>query len=191
MSSLNSPSDLSSAESISPAEQRNGRLSLLYIDESSNNRGLGEGVVLISLEGFVWEQALRLGWKASNNDAEYESLLAGLRSAEHFSAKQLLLFSDSQLVVNELTGVYETRDERMAMYADRARDLLKKFQSIRVEQIKRDRNSHADALACLGSSVDAKDTRKVWVEFVPEPNITSPVLCNNLDQAGWIRYLFF
>ncbi|XP_028068078.1 uncharacterized protein LOC114270707 [Camellia sinensis] len=121
------PSDLSSAELISSAEQRNGRLNLLYIDGSSNNQGSGTGVVLMSPEGFIGEQALKLGWKASNNETEYEALLAGLRSVEHFSAKQLLVFSDSQLVVNQLTGIYETRDERIAMYANNAKDLLKSF----------------------------------------------------------------
>ncbi|XP_028122779.1 uncharacterized protein LOC114319908 [Camellia sinensis] len=130
-------------------------------------------------------QVLRLGWKASNNEAEYETLLAGLRSAEHFSTEQLLIFSDSQLVVNQLSGVYETRDERMAIYAGKAKDLLKKFQSIRVERISRDKNGHADALACLDSSVDTKDARKVWVEFMPEPSIASPVLCSSLEPS-WL-----
>ncbi|XP_028091378.1 uncharacterized protein LOC114291717 [Camellia sinensis] len=134
-------------------------------------------------------QALRLGWKASNNEAKYVALLACLRSAEHFSAEQLLVFSDSQLVVNQLSGVYKTRDERMAMYAGKAKDLLKKFQSIRVERISRDKNSHADALACLGSSVDTKDARKIWVDFVPEPSIASPVLCNNLEPS-WMNPIF-
>ncbi|XP_028078737.1 uncharacterized protein LOC114280559 [Camellia sinensis] len=140
----------------------------LYVDGSSNNRGSGAGVVLISPEGFIWKQALKLGWNASNNEAEYEALLAGLRSAEHFSAEQLLVFSDSQLVVNQLSGVYETRDEKMAI---------------------RDKNNHADALACLGSSVDTKDARKVWVEFIPEPNIASPVLYNNLEPS-WMDLIF-
>ncbi|XP_028123518.1 uncharacterized protein LOC114320656 [Camellia sinensis] len=161
----------------------------LYVDGSSNDRGSGAGVVLISPEGFIWEQALRLSWKASNNKVEYEALLAGLRSAEHFSAEQLLVFNDSQLVVNQLSGVYETRVERMAMYAGKAKDLLRKFQSIRVERISRDKNSHVDALACLGSSVDTKDARKVWVEFVPEPSIASSVLCNNLEPS-WMDPIF-
>ncbi|XP_028125251.1 uncharacterized protein LOC114322185 [Camellia sinensis] len=160
-----------------------GNIFQLYVDGSFNNRGSGTGVVLISPEGFIWEQTLRLGWKASNNEAEYEALLVGLRSAEHFSAEQLLVFSDSQLVVNQLSGVFETQDERMAMYAGKAKDLLKNFQSIRVERISRDKNSHADALVCLDSSVDTKDARKVWVEFVPEPSIASPVLCSSLESS--------
>ncbi|XP_028120009.1 uncharacterized protein LOC114317468 [Camellia sinensis] len=147
-----------------------GNIWQLYADGSSNNRGSGAGVVLISPEGFIWEQALRLSLKASNNEVEYEALLAGLCSAEHFSAEQLLVFSDSQLVVNQLSGVYEIRDERMAI---------------------RDKNSHADALACLGSSVDTKDARKVWVEFVPEPSIASPVLCSNLEPSWMDPILVF
>ncbi|XP_028110223.1 uncharacterized protein LOC114308761 [Camellia sinensis] len=168
-----------------------GNIWQLYVDGSPNNRGLGAGVVLISPEGFIWEQALRLGWKASNNEAEYEALLAGLRSAEHFSAEQLLVFRDSQLVVNQLSRVYETQNERMAMYAGKGKDLLKKFQSIQVERISQDKNGHADTLACLGSSVDTKDARKVWVEFMPEPSIASPVLCSSIEPSWMDPLLAF
>ena len=69
----------------------------------------------MSPEAFIWELALRLSLKASNNEAEYDALLVGLRSAEHFSAEQLLVFNDSQLVINQLTRVFEARDENMAM----------------------------------------------------------------------------
>ncbi|XP_028101817.1 uncharacterized protein K02A2.6-like [Camellia sinensis] len=79
----------------------------------------------------------------------------------------------------------------MAMYAGKAKDLLKKFQSIRVERISRDKNGHADALACLGSSVDTKDAKKVWVEFVPEPSIASPVLCSSVEPSWMDPILAF
>ncbi|XP_028057287.1 uncharacterized protein LOC114261245 [Camellia sinensis] len=156
-------------------------------------QGSGAGGVLISPEGFVWKQAVRLGWKASNNEAEYEALLAGPCSAEHFNAEELLVYSDSQLVVNQLTGVYETRDDRMTSYAEQAKHLIRRFQAIRVVKIGRDGNSHADALACLGSSVDSKNGRKIWVEFVPQPTVDTPssVLCTDLGPSWMDPLLAF
>ncbi|XP_028121539.1 uncharacterized protein LOC114318779 [Camellia sinensis] len=150
-------------------------------------------MVFISPERFVWKQAIRLGWKASNNEAEYEVLLAGLRSTEHFNAEELLVYSDSQLVVNQLTRVYETRNDRMTSYAEQAKHLIRKFQAIRVVKIGRYGNSHADALACLGSSVDSKNGRKIWIEFVPQPTIDLPssVLCTDLGQSWMDPLLAF
>ncbi|XP_028058191.1 uncharacterized protein LOC114262049 [Camellia sinensis] len=128
---------------------------------------------------------LFVGDKASNNEAEYEALLAGLRSAEHFNVEELLIFSDSQLVVNQLFEVYEARDERTATYAEQAKNLIKKFQAIRVEKIGREGNGRADALACLGSSVNSRDGRKIWVEYVPQPSIqlVEIVLCTDLGPS--------
>ena len=76
----------------------------VYVDGSSNYKGSGAGVVLQSPEGLVIEQAIRLGFKASNNEAEYEALLAGLRNAKALGVKYLTIFSDSQLVTSQLTG---------------------------------------------------------------------------------------
>uniref|UniRef100_A0A2N9FYE8 Uncharacterized protein n=1 Tax=Fagus sylvatica TaxID=28930 RepID=A0A2N9FYE8_FAGSY len=85
------------------------------------------GVVLISPGGELLEQAVRLGFGASNNEAEYEALLHGLRAAKRLGADLLTIYCDSQLIVNQLTGEYMAKDERMVAYRDLAKDLLKGF----------------------------------------------------------------
>ncbi|KAM1241008.1 hypothetical protein ACFX2J_046256 [Malus domestica] len=72
----------------------------LYVDGSSNQQGCGAGLVLTTLDKVAMEYALRFKFKASNNEAEYEALLAGLRLAKHLGVKRIDIFSDSQLVVN-------------------------------------------------------------------------------------------
>ena len=72
----------------------------------SNNKGSGAGIVLLSPDDLVLELALRLNFKASNNESEYEALIAGLRSAQRLGATELLVFCDSQLVTNQLSGEY-------------------------------------------------------------------------------------
>uniref|UniRef100_A0A2N9GCT6 Integrase catalytic domain-containing protein n=1 Tax=Fagus sylvatica TaxID=28930 RepID=A0A2N9GCT6_FAGSY len=61
----------------------------LFVDGASNMKGAGAGAVLVSPEGLILEQAVRLGFLASNNEAEYEALLIGLRSALRLGADRL------------------------------------------------------------------------------------------------------
>ncbi|KAI5323200.1 hypothetical protein L3X38_032272 [Prunus dulcis] len=74
----------------------------LYVDGSPNAQGCGVGLVLISPDKVVLEYAIRFKFQASNNVAEYEALLAGLRLAKEMGAKQIQIFSDSQLVVHQV-----------------------------------------------------------------------------------------
>ncbi|KAM2467298.1 hypothetical protein PS1_009120 [Malus domestica] len=94
------------------------------------------------------EYALRFKFKASNNEAEYEALLAGLRLAKHLGVKQIDIFSDSQLVVNQVTN--DAKNSFMAANLAQTQLLLKHFH-YQITQIPRAINSHADALARLAS----------------------------------------
>ena len=67
----------------------------LYVDGSSNDGGLGAGLILISPEGYRMNCALRFGFKASNYEAEYEALIAGLELAKEIKVESLDIFSDS------------------------------------------------------------------------------------------------
>ncbi|KAM2034557.1 hypothetical protein ACFXTH_037634 [Malus domestica] len=88
----------------------------LYVDGSSNQQGCRAGLVLTTPDKVVMEYALRFKFKASNNEAEYEALIAGLRLAKHLGVKRIDIFSDSQLVVNQVTNNFEDKDSSMAAY---------------------------------------------------------------------------
>ncbi|XP_068328033.1 uncharacterized protein [Pyrus communis] len=77
----------------------------LHVDSTSNYKGLGAGVVLV-LDGSILEQVITLGLKTSNNKAEYEALLAGLRMAKDLAVKKLAIHFDSQLITSQVTGEY-------------------------------------------------------------------------------------
>uniref|UniRef100_A0A2N9EZE4 Uncharacterized protein n=1 Tax=Fagus sylvatica TaxID=28930 RepID=A0A2N9EZE4_FAGSY len=132
----------------------------LYIDGASNSRGSGLGVVLTAPQGQMMELAIRLSFPASNNVAEYEALLHGLRCAITLQADPLLVYCDSQLVVNQISGNYAAKDEKMKIYLVEAKRLLEKFKHVQVEHIGRDLNGHADALASLASVV-APELRRI------------------------------
>ncbi|KAL0313126.1 UNVERIFIED_CONTAM: Ribonuclease HI [Sesamum radiatum] len=133
----------------------------LYVDGSSTSIGSGAGVVLESPQGDKLEYAIKLEYPSSNNEAEYEALLAGGELALAAGAKKIVIYSDSQLVVNQVRGSYEARDEKMAQYFVKAKSLLDKFGEASVVQISRADNAAADQLAKLASSMSAIRNRKI------------------------------
>ncbi|KAL0462963.1 UNVERIFIED_CONTAM: hypothetical protein Slati_0183900 [Sesamum latifolium] len=75
---------------------------LLHVDGSSTAQGSGVGIVITTPQGEDLEFAIKFDFKASNNEAEYEALVIGLRMAHVTGAKHLLAYSDSQLVVKQV-----------------------------------------------------------------------------------------
>lgn len=142
----------------------------MYVDGASNSRGSGAGIVLLSPNGVLHEIALSLKFDASNNETEYEALLSGLKTAREIGIEELIVYSDSQLVVNQLSEDYEARDERMQTYLALAKDLLKSFKGIRIEHVPRERNAHADTLASLASACVASSARSVTFATLDQPS---------------------
>jgi hypothetical protein len=82
----------------------------IYVDGVSNAKGSGTRVVIITPD----EQSIRLDFKASNNEAEYEAVMVGLNSAKTLGAKHLIVYCDSLLIASQINREYMARDERMA-----------------------------------------------------------------------------
>ena len=73
----------------------------------------------------------------TNNQTEYEALLAGLRVCIALGADEIEIFSDSQVVVNQVLDEYQARDEYMITYLDIAKRLLRQFKKYKITQIPR------------------------------------------------------
>ena len=71
----------------------------VYVDGAANQRGAGVGLVLVSPEKIIIEKSLRLGFSATNNEAEHEALLVGMTMVQKMGGKAVEVFSDSRLVV--------------------------------------------------------------------------------------------
>jgi probable phosphoglycerate mutase len=85
--------------------------------------------------------------KVSNNIAEYEGLLAGLRAANALGSKRLIVKGDSQLVVNFSNKSYTPKDEHMAAYLEEHRKMEKRFQGLELKHIPRGENVEVDKIA--------------------------------------------
>ncbi|XP_058210020.1 uncharacterized protein LOC131322641 [Rhododendron vialii] len=142
----------------------------LHVDGASNSNGAGAGVVLVNPCGVLHESAIITNFQATNNEAEYEALLAGLRAATNLQVEDLQVFCDSQLIVNQVTGDYEARDPRMIKYQATALELIRGFKGFQIEQINRENNAHADALASLASASKASEYRHISLGEIHQPS---------------------
>ena len=88
----------------------------LFVDEAANAQGSDAGLILTSLDGIDTKYALRFGFQASNNEAEYEAVIVGINLAHFMEAYQLEMSSESQLVVKKIEDSYEARGEKMILY---------------------------------------------------------------------------
>ena len=143
----------------------------LSIDGASNAQGSGAGLILTSPEGIDIEYALRFGFQASNNEVEYEAVIAGLNLAHSLEVDQLEVCSDSQPVVRQIEDNYEAKSGRMILYLQKVRDLLKKFMLVQVRHVPGADNSRVNALAKLATALQEDLSRSTPVEYLVEPSI--------------------
>ncbi|XP_060965610.1 uncharacterized protein LOC133034526 [Cannabis sativa] len=99
----------------------------VFVDGASNENRSSAGIAMISLDGLRLQVALHFSFPASNNEAEYEALIPSLKLAKAVGAAKVEIFSDSQLVVNQVSGEYQTHGEKMAAYVAIVRELLHEF----------------------------------------------------------------
>ncbi|KAI5343261.1 hypothetical protein L3X38_011137 [Prunus dulcis] len=158
----------------------------LFVDGSSNAQGCGAGLVLVSPDKVTLEYALRFNFQASNNEAEYEALLAGLRLAKEMDARQIQIFSDSQLVVHQVNQDFTAKDASMTAYLQHARHLLATFHAHSIRQVPRSENSHADALARLASALEQGTGRHIHIEFLAQPSTQAPLICTIDHSPTWM-----
>ncbi|KAL5545437.1 hypothetical protein UlMin_005124 [Ulmus minor] len=176
-----------SLESAKELVQSPSSLWHLYVDGSSTDNYSGAGVILVSPEGVRLSCALCFRFKATNNQAEYEALLAGLRLAKEVSARHLLIYSDSQLIVNQVNSEYQAKGEKMAFYLEKAKELLGQFDTVTITQIPRNENTNADALARLATGLEDSLLKTVPLEILDEPSINKHQQVDAIsDKPTWM-----
>ncbi|XP_076957171.1 uncharacterized protein LOC143632571 [Bidens hawaiensis] len=137
---------------IEPSQdQQKEQVWKLFTDGESNDEGAGTGLRITNPEGQDFTYAIRLEFKSTNNEVEYEALLAGLRIAKKPGARHLEAHVDSMLVANQIEGSYDAKDEKMASYLTQAKALMAAFITCKVKHIKRSENKQADSLSKLAS----------------------------------------
>ena len=160
----------------------------LSVDGAANTQGSGAGMILTSSDGIDVEYAFRLVFQASNNEAEYEAVIAGLNLTHSMEVDQLEVSSDSQLVVKQIEDSYEARGEKMILYLKKVRELLKKFIRVQVKYVPRAENSRADALAKLATALQEHLMRLILVVHLQEPSISidNREVSHVMSEPSWM-----
>ncbi|KAK8948574.1 hypothetical protein KSP39_PZI005171 [Platanthera zijinensis] len=144
------------------------------VEPDQGLEGAGAGLLLIGPELITLEYGLRLMFPAINNVAEYEALIAGLRLAIDCHVKGLIVYSDSQLIVSQVEGDYEVKNEQLAQYLSLVKSLLLRIPQGQILHIPREQNSRADALSKLATSPSQYQSRRHRVEEIIFPSIQGP-----------------
>ena len=126
---------------------------------------------LKSSTGEKIEQAIHLGFSASNNESEYEAIVTEIELVATVSADRLLIRSDSQLVVRQVNEDYESQDARMAKYVSLVKQRLGSFSAWKLKHILRDYNEKADALAVVAASFPITKTVFLPIYYQPDSSI--------------------
>ncbi|XP_017227992.1 uncharacterized protein LOC108203528 [Daucus carota subsp. sativus] len=150
----------------------------LYTNGASNVNGTGLGLVLQSQQGDRIAYSVCCDFKATNNEAEYEALIVGLTTAKDIKVKNINVHCDSLLIVNHVNGSYEAKDHKMLTYLDIMKKLQLSFDTFTIQQVPRELNTQADALAGLGAVF-----RSTGMSNIPIIHITQPAILRLQNES--------
>ncbi|XP_033517689.2 uncharacterized protein [Nicotiana tomentosiformis] len=122
-----------------------------FFDGAVNAKGVGIGSILISPTSQHYPSTARLRFFCTNNTAEYEACIMGMNMAVDLDIEKLLIMGDSDLIIRQAQGEWETRDIKLILYRKHMEDLSKWFKSVEFRYIPRFHNELSDALATLAS----------------------------------------
>ncbi|XP_022870705.1 uncharacterized protein LOC111389949 [Olea europaea var. sylvestris] len=155
----------------------------IFIDGASNSSGLGAVVIIISPDMLINIQcALRFEFEGTNNEAEYEAVIIAMELAINLELENIKIYSDSQLVVEQIEGTFNRKDEKMSLYCLKVHDLQRKFKSCEIVKISRAKNCRADALSRLVfMGINGLD-RTVHVRIITESSINQTISVMDIDN---------
>nr|CAH67666.1 H0315F07.4 [Oryza sativa]CAH67728.1 H0613A10.11 [Oryza sativa] len=119
----------------------------MAFDGALNSQGAGAGFILTSPSVDQFKHAIHLNFRATNNTAEYEGLLAGIRAAAALGVKRLIVKGDFELVANQVHKDYKCSNPELSKYLAEVRKLEKRFDGIEVRHVYRKDNIEPDDLA--------------------------------------------
>jgi ribonuclease HI len=160
----------------------------LFFDGSSCGKGGGVGILLISPRGEMFEFGIPIQHTVTNNQAEYEALLRGLKYFKEAKAISVEIFGDSELLIKQLNGQFECRNDILRNYYEECKEILKSFQFVILQHIPRENNEEANRLAqsasgyrenqevfaidvyAFGSNLAEGDWRKEIADYLENPS---------------------
>ncbi|XP_050217542.1 uncharacterized protein LOC126668379 [Mercurialis annua] len=142
-----------------------------HVDGAVCGEGAGIKVVLKGLGRVQMEYSARLEFPASNNVAEYEALMKGLQLCEELNISEAQIYSDSQLVMNQVSGSFEVKERTLKKYAKQAKTFfVNNGRSWSLQQIPRAMNGRADELAKWAATKNYESMKNIPHEIKRQPS---------------------
>ena len=126
---------------------------------------------MVTPQGDFILKAFKLRFPSTNNIAEYEALIAGLKIAVEWNITELQIFGDSQLIIKQVLNDYQTKDEKLLPYKELVDQLTQHFTKLQFTQVPRLQNKAADAMATIGSLLEIPQEATQY-EFLVEQLLT-------------------
>ncbi|GJW82784.1 reverse transcriptase domain-containing protein [Tanacetum coccineum] len=120
----------------------------------------------------------------SNNEADYEALIAGLRIAMQMGVRNVHVSVDSKLVANQVLGAYVAKEENIIKYLEKVKSLVNDFTNFSISQVPRSKNKKADALSKIASTSFAHLSKQVLVEILKEKSIQEKEVTTVVEEDG-------
>jgi ribonuclease HI len=158
-------------KSKTPTQERELEYWTINFDGSLQLQGAGAEILVTSPEGESFKYVLQMHFPTSNNAAEYETLLHGLRIATALSIHQFRVLRDSLLIVNQANKEWSCLDDKMMLYCQELRKLENNFDGLEYLHVLRGKNEIVDELAKLSSSQAMVPTR-AFLQELHEPSNT-------------------
>lgn len=149
---------------------------IVHVDRASSQNGVGVRVSLTGPRGEILNYALHFTFKNTNNVAEYEAMIAGLKIAGEVGAREVYLRSDSQLAVRQVNNDIRVIDGKLAHYCQLLQEMKQPFDKVDITHITRNHNCQADALSKLGAAGNLDKDKLVIVLEIPEPSVKGRTL---------------
>nr|GEX16010.1 reverse transcriptase domain-containing protein [Tanacetum cinerariifolium] len=144
---------------------------VLFTDGSSCIGGSEAGLIITNPEGMEFTYAQRFKFNTTNNEAEYEALIAGLQIAAQMGVENLQANADSELVANQVNGVYAAKEPGMIKFLHKVKNLARAFKEFFIKQVPRGKNKKVDVLSKIASTSFAHLSKQVLVEELKEKSI--------------------
>ncbi|KAK8954187.1 hypothetical protein KSP39_PZI001996 [Platanthera zijinensis] len=125
----------------------------VMVDGASGKHSLGVGVVLESPQGTQIEQTVVIHFSITNNKAEYEAVIAGLRLAKELGVHDVKVLTDSMVVASQINGEFEAREPTLQGYLAKVKGIIGGFQNFSIQHVPREENEQVDHLAKRGPRV--------------------------------------
>jgi len=146
----------------------------------------------VVLEGpgeIVIEQAMKFEFKTSNNQAEYEAIIAGLHLAIELEITNITCKSDSRLVIRQLTEEYEVRETLLQQYFHFVKNLVSRFKEISFQHVRRENNTRADALSRLATIKKKGVHRSAIHVTLVKPSVGTEECMATDTQPNWMTLI--